>query len=210
MNLTFRKILPVIVVLSTLVVKGTCGASDYLIRFDDHGKLLTVHVEKMALGALLKAVEKESGIRFKLNQALQETEVSANLNSLPLLSGIKKIIDPLSFAVMYDGDGRINEVIVYDSGKRDNIMESQKTIKKTFKAARLELPDGPPIKKTEDTDSSLKNKGPSLGNESTCLDKGPPATETTSADDGPPDLPDEELSGPPDQQVADHPPPGIF
>jgi hypothetical protein len=77
-----------------------------------NGNLISVHADGMALGEVLAAVEDMTGIYFRFDESQGEKKVSLDFEDLPLSEGIKKIIRPLSSAMIYDGMGKLRSVII--------------------------------------------------------------------------------------------------
>ncbi|MCP5002691.1 MAG: hypothetical protein GY941_01875 [Planctomycetes bacterium] len=78
------------------------------------------------IGEVIKAIKKVTGIKFNITESLLEGEVSADFKKLPLLEGIKKIIYPLNYAIIYNRDDEISKVIILDkvSGSRSCCTET--------------------------------------------------------------------------------------
>ncbi len=84
------------------------------VKFD--GNNISVQAEDIMLGKLLKTIRKSTGIEFELRGYLLERKISVGFKELSLLEGIRKIINPLSYAVVYDPDDKIRKVIIIDQG----------------------------------------------------------------------------------------------
>jgi len=83
---------------------------------------VSVHVKGLMLGELVKEIKKSTGIEFDIRESLLEREVSVNFKELSLLEGIKKIIYPLNYAIIYNPDDEISKVIVIDEGNNSTMM----------------------------------------------------------------------------------------
>ncbi len=75
---------------------------------------ISVQTQEITLGELLKAIERRTGIVFVLQKPLLEKEISVNFEELSLLEGIKKIIYPLNYSIIYNQGGKIRKVFVID------------------------------------------------------------------------------------------------
>jgi len=79
---------------------------------------LSANVVEAALGEVLLAVAKEAKVAFSLNDALAATKVSVRFDKLPLEEGIKKIIHPFSYSMIFGSSGQLEKVIILKSGLR--------------------------------------------------------------------------------------------
>ncbi len=79
---------------------------------------ISAQTQEITLGELLKAIERRTGIVFVLNKSLLEKEITISFKELSLLEGIKKIIYPLNYAIVYDPGRVVSKVIIVD---RSNI-----------------------------------------------------------------------------------------
>ena len=78
------------------------------------GDRISIQVEGIELGELLKVIEDKTGIEFDLHRSLSGKEISVDFKELSLWEGIKAIIYPLNYAIVYDPGDVINRVIIVD------------------------------------------------------------------------------------------------
>ncbi len=77
---------------------------------------LTAHVIEVSLEDVLTAVAKEANLEFVLNEAIAVKKVSVSFDKLPLEEGIKKIIRPFSYSMIFGPSGQLQKVIILESG----------------------------------------------------------------------------------------------
>ncbi len=86
------------------------------------GSLISVQVKEIMLDELVKEIKKRTGIEFDISESLLESEVSVNFKELTLLEGLKKVLYPLNYAIIYSPDDEISRVIVLDKGDGSTMM----------------------------------------------------------------------------------------
>ena len=94
---------------------------------------LGANVVDAFLGEVLLAVEKEAKVTFSLDEAVATKKVSVQFDKLSLEEGIKKIIHPFSYSMVFGASGQLEKVIILKSGLRsaeEPISEAQR-IKRT-------------------------------------------------------------------------------
>ena len=82
------------------------------------GDRISIQVEGMELGELLKVIKKKTGIEFELDKSLLGKKITVDFKELTLLEGIKKTIYPLNYAILYDSRGVVRKIIIIDQGTR--------------------------------------------------------------------------------------------
>jgi hypothetical protein len=78
------------------------------------GDHISVQANGIKLGELLKEIKNSTGIEFELRGSLMNKQISVSFKELSLLKGIKKIIYPLNYAIVYDSGEMISKVIIID------------------------------------------------------------------------------------------------
>ena len=77
---------------------------------------LTAHVVEVSLKEVLTAVAKEAKLEFVLNEAIAAKKISVSFDKLPLEEGIKKIVRPFSYSMIFGPSGQLQKVIILESG----------------------------------------------------------------------------------------------
>ena len=140
---------------------------------------LTAHLAEANLKEVLSSVAKEAKVAFSLNEAIGAKKVSVRFDKLPLEEGIKRIIRPFNYSMIFGSLGRLEKVIIFERG-------SNTTSKAVFVADFSELPKaiyqedydpsiGPPGS-DPDSDEGLPSIGPDEGLPSI----GPPGSDPES------------------------------
>ena len=76
------------------------------------GKQFSVHASGVPLEQLLSMVEKHTGIQFSYDDLVADIDVYANFENSSLTDGILRILRQFNYAVIYDGSGHVNYVLV--------------------------------------------------------------------------------------------------
>ena len=109
--------------------RNSLASIDYIVsenvKIEDNR--ISVQTQEITLGELLKAIERRTGIVFVLQKPLLVKEISVNFEELSLLEGIKKIIYPLNYSIIYNQGGKIRKVFVID---QNNASIRQRLMKK--------------------------------------------------------------------------------
>lgn len=214
----------------SLFAGGNLWAANRAEPVEVNGDQLSVRAEGMALGKLLVAVEKMTGVQFWLDKSMAEEKVFLDFKGLPISEGIEKIIYPLNSALIHDGTGKLRRVIILgrakDSGMRtprDGRSDSLKTPRPSRSGEGFFKPKGDSDKSGASRGSPLKKgtvhfHGPPL--DKPYSDDGPPdrrdqvmgahPVDRAYVVDGPPNPQDQKSAGPPDTGSADHSPPADY
>jgi hypothetical protein len=164
------------------------------------GDCISVQAKEITLGKLLEAIEKSTGIRFKLNKSLSEKEISVDFTELSLLKGIKKIIYPLNYSIIYAQGGKIRKVIIIDQINASTVVAFNEKSEGFF----VDSQDVPPFENKQIAGEGRKHSPP--GSELTLIG-GPPGTNILVQ--GPPDSKIGLKEGPPGTDVFEtQAPPG--
>ena len=162
------------------------------------GDRISVQAKEIILGELLKSIEKRTGIAFELNKALLEKEITISFKELFLLEGIKKIIYPLNYAIVFDPGDVVSKVIIVDRSNASPIT--------TLNVENNVFPpgsyDGPPLEDTLTEGKGVTHTPP--GSKLTLIE-GPPGTNIHVQ--GPPDSEIHLIEGPPGTNVLVQAPP---
>ena len=77
---------------------------------------LTAHVVEVSLEEVLSAVAKEAKLEFVLNESIAAKKVSVWFDKLSLEQGLKKIVRPFSYSMIFGLSGQLQKVIILESG----------------------------------------------------------------------------------------------
>ncbi len=163
------------------------------------GDCISVQAKGIILGELLKSIEKSTGIAFELNKSLLEKEITISFKELSLLEGIKKIIYPLNYAIVFDPGGVVSKVIIVDRSNASPMI--------TLNVENNVFPpgsyDGPPL---EDTSTEGEGGPHTPPGSKLALIEGPPGTNIHVQ--GPPDSEIHLIEVPPGTDALVEAPPG--
>ncbi|HID29637.1 MAG TPA: hypothetical protein EYP19_06475 [Desulfobacterales bacterium] len=81
-------------------------------------KQLGANVVDAFLGEVLLAVAKEAEVTFSFDEAVAARKVSVRFDKLSLEEGIKKIIHPFSYSMVFAASGQLEKVTILKSGLR--------------------------------------------------------------------------------------------
>jgi hypothetical protein len=73
---------------------------------------LTVNVDKVTLGSLLKAIRQKTGIEFEVGQEQSQELVSLQFTSLPLEEGLKRVLNRFNAVMLLNSESRVTKVII--------------------------------------------------------------------------------------------------
>lgn len=73
---------------------------------------VTLTAEKEALGALLKRIEDESGIRFKVSGDLKDMPISASISAPHWTTAVRMLLGNFNKVEIFDADDRLEKVVV--------------------------------------------------------------------------------------------------
>lgn len=196
-------------------------------RVEVDGDRLSVRAEGMGLGDLLMAVEEVTDVQFVFDGLVTEKKVFLDFEDLPLSEGIKKMIFPLSCAMIYDEMDKLRKVVILGRGKDSGARERREAEDGSSESSRLGSLHTVPFTQQGGSDTSTTSKVQPLRREplqfhDPAADKkkakdgppvrqeqaigGPPLNKPYSVD-GPPKTQSEESPGPPDGGSSDNPPP---
>lgn len=214
MNFRMKAIGLVVLALS-IFITGDLWADAGVKRVEVIGDRMSVQAKGVPLGELLIVVEDLTGIHFGFDELIAERETFVDFEDLSLSEGIKKIIFPLSCAMIYDETDKLRRVVILGKGKDFKMREPREIENRTSESSQSGSPDAVWSTPRGAPDLSTRSKAHPLGKgplqfPETPANKekgedGPPLNEPYSID-GPPEAQTGELTGPPDPGSTDPPP----
>ncbi len=136
------------------------GITSAIANVKVEGDRISVDAKGIALGEIVKEIKNSTGIEFVLSKTLLETKISVGFKELSLPEGLKKIIDPLNYAVVYDPGGEISKVIIIDTNEDSKMTAYDEKVDESF-------PDSQDVSTSEvEPDNELFNDASSAENES--------------------------------------------
>ncbi len=76
---------------------------------------ITVNIKDVPLHTLLNAIREKRGVWFEGDKDLLARKVSVKFEDLPLIEGIKRILYPLSYAMIFDSKGSLRGLYIVES-----------------------------------------------------------------------------------------------
>lgn len=77
---------------------------------------LTAHVVEANLGEVLLAIAKAAKVEFIFNEAMATEKVLVSFEKLPLEEGIKRIVRPFSYSMVFGPSGQLKSVFIFEEG----------------------------------------------------------------------------------------------
>ena len=99
------------------------ASSDVNMKVGD--KVLSADLKRVTLRAVFERLTTEKGIRIKGDEKLLEEQVSVQFSELPLDKGLRRILAPMNYMILFDLNGRPANVNVI--GKKALDAAAQKT-----------------------------------------------------------------------------------
>jgi hypothetical protein len=93
------------------------NGADYS-RVDIKDGRISVSAKDVPLELLCKNIEKKSGVRFRIQEALLGDRLSIELKDLPLLRGVKRLLAHLNYMLCFDHRNRLSEVFIVGRSER--------------------------------------------------------------------------------------------
>ena len=130
---------------------------------------LSAHLKGVPLKEVFDKIEKESGIWFRGNRSLFETRVSLMFTDLSLQDGLRRILAPMSYSLVFDSRKRLTGVIIIDGpvtgpgiSKGYSVSARRKTPSQIDKARSPHSPVATPGSEvlSKDTKRPQMSKGP--------------------------------------------------
>jgi hypothetical protein len=113
---------------------------------------LTAYLVEANLKEVLSSVAKQAKVNFSLNETIATKKISVLFDKLPIEEGIKRIIRPFSYSMIFSPLGRLEKVIIFENDPTstsktvsvtDHFKQS-KTISEGDLNPALSLPGSPP------------------------------------------------------------------
>lgn len=73
---------------------------------------MSVDLREASLAGVARDIESQSGISFRGDESLLEETVSVVFQDLPLEQGIKRILAPLNYSLLFDSRGEVSTVVI--------------------------------------------------------------------------------------------------
>ena len=135
------------------------------------GDRISVDAKGIALGEIVKEIKNSTGIEFELSKTLMEKKISVGFKELSLPEGLKKIIDPLNYAVVYDPGGMISKVIIIDTNEDSKVTAYAKKVDES-------LPDSQDVSTSEvEPDNDVSSAENASGSDNNKVSAKPPFPE---------------------------------
>jgi len=81
-------------------------------RVDIKDGRISVSAKDIPLELLCKDIEKKSGVRFKIQDALLGNKLSIELKNLPLLRGVKRLLARMNYMLWFDHQNKLTEIFI--------------------------------------------------------------------------------------------------
>ena len=99
---------------------GATNTKDEISYAQEH---LTAHVVEVSLEEVLSAIAKEAKLEFVLDESIAaKKKASVSFDKLSLEEGIKKIVRPFSYSMIFGPSGQLEKVIILESGSNSAIV----------------------------------------------------------------------------------------
>jgi hypothetical protein len=92
-----------------------------------HGTI-SANLEGVPLGEILRQLRDQSTIWYRGNEPLLEQKVSVRFKDLPLEDGVKRILAPFNYSLMFDANGGLSGMILLGRSHTDRDMAIQTTV----------------------------------------------------------------------------------
>ena len=139
--------------MAALFTTSDSGATNTKNKISYAQEHLTVHVVEVSLEEVLSAVAKEAKLEFVLNESIATKKVSVSFDKLSLEEGLKKIVRPFSYSMIFGHSGQLEKVIILESGSNSA---------KVTVSGKIDDPSPGPAGRTDD---ELLTNAPGLGPE---------------------------------------------
>ena len=146
-----------------VLVGANLWAANSAHTVDVDGDRISVHAEGMSLGELLMVVEDKAGVQFRFDELVTTKEVFLDFEGLPLSEGVRHIIHPLSWAMIYDVTGKLRKVIILERWKGSGMDIPRRGRNGPLEGSKREPLDSVLFAPKGSSESFRPSKGPSLG-----------------------------------------------
>ena len=208
------KVIGLFVLALSIFITGDLWAGTGAKRVEVMGDRMSVQVKGVPLGELLILVEDLTGVHFGFDELIAKRETFVDFEDLSVSEGIRKIIFPLSCAMIYDEMGKLRKVVILGRGKDSGAREGREVEERASEGGQFGSLHPAPFTPHGGSDLSTKStahpsrRGPVQFPEPPADNKnaedGPPVNEPYSSG-GPPDAQNGELTGPPNPGSTDAP-----
>jgi hypothetical protein len=81
---------------------------------------LTIHVNNVALGPVLAKIKEKTGVEFVVGQEQSGKLISCQLESLPLVEGLKRMLRQFNHALLFGPDNKPTKVVILGYANLDS------------------------------------------------------------------------------------------
>jgi len=179
----------------SLLASGYLWAANNSHPVEVDGDRISVQADGIPLGELLLAIKNLTGIHFGFDELMAKRETFVDFKDLSLSEGIKKIVFPLSCAMIYDETDKLRKVVILGRGKDSGTRERREVENRASESSQFGSLHTVPFTPQGGSDVSIRSKAhPSA--------KGPlqfydTPTYKKKAEDGPPARQEVVMEGPP-------------
>jgi hypothetical protein len=113
---------------------------------------LRVNVDNVALGLLLAKIQEKTGVEFVVGQEQSGELISCQLESLPMVEGLKKILSHFNHAILFGPDNKPMKVVILgyhmsDSSPRPREVAETLSVQRVISPSSVETKDIQPATK---------------------------------------------------------------
>lgn len=145
--------LTILWMMAALLMISDSGAANKENRISYAQGQLSANVVEMSLQDVLSVVAEEAELEFVFSESLAARKVSISFDKLSLEKAIKRIIRPLSCSMIFGSSGRLQKVIILESGSN------------SVPVTVSEKDDDPSLGPAGRPDEELRQNEPGLGPE---------------------------------------------
>jgi hypothetical protein len=103
------------------------GSSHYELLLIQDGTI-SANLEGVPLGEILQQIKNQSTIWYRGNEPLLEQKISVRFKDLPVEDGVKRILAPFNYSLMFDANGGLEGVILLGKSHTDQDRAPQRTV----------------------------------------------------------------------------------
>jgi len=89
---------------------------------------ISANLEGVPLGEILQQIKDQSSIWYRVNESLLEQKISVRFEDLPVEDGVKRILAPFNYSLMFDANGGLSGMILLGRSHTDRDMAIQTTV----------------------------------------------------------------------------------
>jgi hypothetical protein len=144
----------------TALALGTADQEGSGLEFK--GNLVTADLCNVLLKNVLKVFQKKKGIEFKGDETLFARKISIKFKDLPVKRGVKRILSPMNYVMLFDKKGQLTKVIILGRGEaRTSLTRAEPSTspqgfsppassltareEEAFRIVKQDEPPGPPV-----------------------------------------------------------------